>query len=50
MGGYFLSVKGIIVENYFSIRDTIWHLDKKKGTYKIFSIWASNNATSFGLH
>ena len=32
MGGYFLSVKGIIVENYFSIRDTIWHLDKKKGT------------------
>ena len=32
MGGYFLSVKGIIVENYFSIRDTIWHLDKKEGT------------------
>ena len=45
MGGYFLSVKGIIVENYFSIRDTIWHLDKKKGTQD-FSIWASNNATS----
>ena len=41
MGGYFLSVKGIIVENYFSIRDTIWHLDKKKGTQD-FSIWASN--------
>ena len=38
MGGYFLSVKGIIVENYFSIRDTIWHLDKKKGTQD-FSIW-----------
>ena len=35
----------IIVENYFSIRDTIWHLDKKKGTQD-FSIWASNNATS----
>lgn len=31
MGGYFLSVKGIIVENYFSIRDTIWHLDKNEG-------------------
>lgn len=35
MGGYFLSVKGIIVENYFSIRDTIWHLDKKR-ELKIF--------------
>ena len=35
MGGYFLSVKGIIVENYFSIRDTIWHLDKKR-KLKIF--------------
>ena len=36
MGGYFLSVKGIIVENYFSIRDTIWHLDKKKGNSRFF--------------
>ena len=35
MGGYFLSVKGIIVENYFSIRDTIWHLNKKR-ELKIF--------------
>ena len=38
MGGYFLSVKGIIVENYFSIRDTIWPLGQKKGTQD-FSIW-----------
>ena len=35
MGGYFLSVKGIIVENYFSIRDTIGTWTKKR-ELKIF--------------
>lgn len=37
MGGYFLSVKGIIVENYFSIRDTIWHLDKYNPQIEMFA-------------
>lgn len=48
MGGYFLSVKGIIVENYFSIRDTIWHLDKKR-ELKIFYL-GFKQCYQFGLH
>ena len=49
MGGYFLSVKGIIVENYFSIRDTIWHLDKKKGNSRFFYL-GFKQCYQFGLH
>lgn len=48
MGGYFLSVKGIIVENYFSIRDTIWHLDKK-GNSRFFYL-GFKQCYQFGLH
>lgn len=44
MGGYFLSVKGIIVETIL-VSEILFGTWTKKGTQD-FSIWASNNATS----
>ena len=45
VGGYFLSVKGKVVENYLNITSTSRHLDKRDEHIK-FYFWASNNATS----
>ena len=47
MGGYFLSVKGIIYRNHFSIRDTIWHWTKKRELKIFLSV---KQCYQFGLH
>lgn len=45
VGGYFLSIKGEVIEDYLNITSTIWHLDKK-GAPEGFYFWASNHAIS----
>lgn len=44
-GGYFLSVKGKVQEDYLNVTSTVWDLGEK-GEPKGFYIWASNQSTS----